>query len=301
LKEKLRIGVIGWGEIGQHHASHFESGGAILSAVLSRRKNLRLDVPVCHSMAEMLPHVDAVSVAVPNFLHASTCLEAVRAGKAVFLEKPMCINRPELEEMERVLPDMKVPVHLGYRLRWNPSMIRLRESLGGVERISCIYHMGLGWLAEGKDWTRDMVKSGGGFFTIGVHALDLVRWLADAKGEALTDLSASAEYTDASTNFPLKVQLSGKLPSGIEIVAGTDLRGHSEFELKLEVEAETGGYPDPDLKPPVFEDEEIEYRAIINNFIRAAKEGEWDQKYIEEVFQTHRELICAQELVNENH
>ena len=301
MKEKLRIGVIGWGEIGQHHASHFESGGAILSVVLSRRKNLRLDVPVCHSMAEMLPHVDAVSVAVPNFLHASYCLEAVAAGKAVFLEKPMCINREDLEEMEKVLPELKIPVHLGYRLRWNPSMIRLRESLGGVKRISCIYQMGMGWLAEGKDWTRDMVQSGGGFFTIGVHALDLVRWLAEAKGQALAELRASAEYTEDSANFPLNVQLSGKLPSGIEIVAGTDLRGHSEFELKLEVEAETGGYPDPDLKPPVFEDEKIEYMGLIHNFIRAAKEGSWDKEYMEEVFQTHRELIRAQELVSEKH
>ena len=201
--------------------------------------------------------------------------------------------------MERVLPELKIPVHLGFRLRWNPSMIRLRERLEGIKRISCIYHMGMGWLAEGKDWTRDIEQSGGGFFSIGVHALDLVRWLADANGQALTELRAGAECIEDSANFPLKVWLSGKLPTGIEIVAGTDLRADSTYDLKLEVEAESGGYPDPDLKPPIFEDEVIEYRAIIHNFIRAAKDGEWNQDYIEEVFQIHSELILAQELVND--
>jgi predicted dehydrogenase len=266
--------------------------------VLSQKKNLRLDVPVFNSLEEMLPHVHAVSVAVPNFLHASYCLEAVRAGKAVFLEKPMCINRRELEEMEKVLPNLKVPVHMGYRLRWNPAMMKLREQLAGVKRISCIYHMGIGWLADGKDWTRNMVQSGGGFFTIGVHSLDLVRWLADAKGEALSGLSASAGYQDDSADFPLNVRLSGTLPSGIEIVAGTDLRGNNVSELKLQVDSEKGSYPHPDLKPPALEDEVVEYRGLIHNFIRAAKQGEWEQEYIEEVFQTHRELIYAQEIVS---
>ena len=161
-----------------------------------------------------------------------------------------------------------------------------------------MYHMGMGWLADGKDWTRDMSQSGGGFFTIGVHSLDLVRWLAGARGEALSNLKASAEYQDDSANFPLVVSLSGFLPSGVEIGAGTDLRGHAEFDLKLQVEAEEGMYPDPSLPAPVLKDEEIEYRGLFHNFVNAAKLGTWDQAYMDEVFQTHRELLEAQEIIS---
>lgn len=294
----VRVGIVGWGEAGRIHASHLASAGAEFSGVVSRRKNPDLDVPVFHALDDMLPHIDAVTIAVPNHLHASLCLQSVRAGKAVLVEKPLCIDKGELEELEAVLPNMKVPVHLGYRLRWNPTMQRLRGRIKGLRRISCIYRIGIEQLASGKDWTRELSKTGGGFFTIGIHALDLVRWLSGARGEALSNFTASAEYRNHSANFPLCVSLSGTLPSGVKIVAGADLRGDSEFELKLVVDAESGIYPDPSLIPPKFEDEEIEYRALIHHFIQAVEHGTWNQKEFDEIIQTHRELIVARELVS---
>ena len=294
----VRIGIVGWGEIGRMHASHLASAGAEFSGIVSRRKNPDIDVPIFQTLDDMLPHIDAITIAVPNHLHASLCLQAVRAGKAVLVEKPLCINRGELEELEAVLPNMKVPVHLGYRLRWNPTMQRLRGRIKGLRRISCIYHIGIEQLARGKDWTRERSKTGGGYFTIGVHALDLVRWLSDAQGEALSNFTACAEYQNHSADFPLCVSLTGTLSSGIEIVAVADLRGDSEFDLKLVIEAESGIYPDPSLPHPKFEDEEIEYKALIHHFVQAVKHSTWDRSEIDEILQTHRELIMAQELVS---
>jgi len=294
----VRVGIVGWGEIGRMHASHLASAGAEFSGVVSRRKNPDTNVPVYPALDDMLPHIDAITIAVPNHLHASLCLQAIRAGKAVMVEKPLCINRGELEELEAVLPNLKVPVHLGYRLRWNPTMCQLRGRIEGLRRISCICRIGIEQLARGKDWTREHSKTGGGFFTIGVHALDLVRWLSGAQGEALSNFSAIAEHRSHSADFPLYVSLSGTLSTGIEVIAGADLRGDSEFDLKLVVEAESGAYPDSSLPPPKFEDEEIEYKALIHHFVQAVKHRTWDRSEIVETLQTHRELIMAQELVS---
>lgn len=293
----IRVGVVGWGEIGACHAEYLVSAGAQFNGVVSRRSGLKLEVPVYSTLRDMLPHVDAVTIAVPNFLHASLCLEVAHAGKAVLVEKPLCICREELEMLETALPKATAPVHLGYRLRWNPSMMKLRERIQGLRRIRCIYRLGIEQLADGKDWTRDSVQSGGGFFTLGVHALDLARWLAGANGVALSNVTAHAGHRDDSANFPLMVSISGTLPSGVEIVAGTDLRGDADTEIIVEVDAENGGYPDPSLPAPRLEDEKIEYEALFRHFVQAVEQGRVDGDYIEEVLQTHRELINAQEFV----
>jgi len=295
----LRVGVIGFGEAGQIHLRHLQAAGAQVVGIVSRRRKLKAGFPIYESLSLLLPKVDAVTIAVPNHLHAALCLEAIRAGKTVFVEKPLCITAHELAQLERILSSAPVPVKVGFRLRWNPSLRMLRRRLCRVRRISCIYRLGIERLAAGKGWTRRQTESGGSFFTLGVHALDLARWLAGAQGERLSNLQAFAEHQDPSADFPLVVSLSGILPNGISILAGADLRGDAPFELDLSIEAQEGCYPDPSLPAPDPEDEhaeEIEFRGLIADFVEAAQRCEPNPEEILDYLQCHRELIRAREL-----
>lgn len=291
----VQVGIVGWGEIAQEHARHLDTAGAKLAGVVSRRAHLVLDIPVHRSLDEMLPHVDAVMVAVPNYLHAPVCLQAVAAGVPVMVEKPLLITNEQLEQLESTLMNVSVPVHLGYRLRYNRSMLKLRERLRNVRCIRCVYELDIDELADGKEWTYEYSSTGGSFFTLGIHALDLARWLARCRGEPLSDLCASADSVSTSTDYPLRVALSGLLPNGIHIEVGADLRANLRSNVDLKVEAEEGGYPDVALAPPRPEDEPDEYRALIGDFIRAVKTGSVDTKELEEVLQCHRELLAARE------
>lgn len=181
---------------------------------------------------------------------------------------------------------------MGYRLRWNPSMIALKKRLGNVRRIGCTYTIGIESLAANNDWTRRFAMTGGSFFAIGVHALDLARWLANAKGEPLTDLSASATHEDESSDYPLKVQLSGTLPNGVEIVAGADLRGDADSRIKLEIYAD----PEVEATPPAPEEESIEYAGLVADFMEAVRTNRIDKRYTDEVLQTHRDLLLARDM-----
>ena len=292
----MKIGIVGWGEIARDHAAHFAPNGAELGGVVSRRQHLDLDVPVFQNLKDMLPHVGAITVAVPNHLHARLCLQAIEADTPVLVEKPLCISRSELLNLERSFDDLRVPVHLGYRLRWNPKLLAIKSRISNLRRVKCIYVLGIDQLADDKDWTRQLDITGGSFFTLGVHTLDLARWLADADGRPLKNLQASATHSDASADYPLNVALSGTLPSGVEIVAGTDLRGDSDSDLVLEIDADEGSFPDSDLPKPAPEDEPVEYAALIANFIRAVEADEIDRDYTEEILQTHRELLMARDL-----
>jgi predicted dehydrogenase len=165
--------------------------------------------------------------------------------------------------------------------------------------VRCIYRLGIEKLAAGKEWTRHQTESGGAFFTLGIHALDLARWLIDAHGKPLHDLEARVEHLDTSADFPLVVSLSGNLPNGTQIVAGADLRGDAPFRLDLEIQAENSCLPDLSLPYPDPEGEhvaELEYQGLITDFIEAVYRGEPNFSEVSEFFQSHRDLIQAREI-----
>ena len=294
----LAVGIVGWGEIARDHARQFERAGARLAGVVSRRSDLALGVPVYPSLDRMLSQVDALTVAVPNHLHAGCCLQAVRAGKPVLVEKPLLIGEDELAQLEALLPSAGVPVHVGYRLRWNPSMRELRRRIRRPRRIECLYRLGIETLAEGKPWTRRFACTGGAFFTLGIHALDLVRWLARAGGAPFSGLRAEVDGRSPSVDYPLRARVEGTLPDGTHLVAGTDTVGSAACDIRLRVDAEHGRYPDGALPPPMPADEPVEYEGLIANFVTAARTGKFDRAEIEEILETHRELLRARKLAD---
>ena len=289
----LRVGVVGWGDAGRIHAKHLAEHGARLTGVVSRKEPGRA-IPWFHSLEDLLPEVDALSITTPNDLHAGMVLAAVRAGKAVMVEKPLCITRDELTQLELVLPSAGVPVHLGYRLRFNDDVQRLRRrgSVYGVpSRVYCSYQLGIDRLASGKSWILDPDRSGGAFFVLGIHCHDLVRWLCRAQGRALTDLVVPDDLRD---DFPLQVSLTGRLGE-TQLGISVDLRGSADYHLRVIAE-----WPDdrkahtvtlsgegPGLR------EEAEFSGLMGNFVRAAEEGMVDPVAVAEILQTHRELLDA--------
>jgi predicted dehydrogenase len=223
-------------------------------------------------------------------------MQAIEADTPVLVEKPLCITGAELLELEKSFQDLKAPVHLGYRLRWNPSIRALKKRIRNLRRIKCVYRLGIEQLADNKDWTRRMASTGGSFFTLGVHMLDIARWLADANGRPLANLKAGATHEDDSADYPLDVWLSGTLPNGVEIVARADTRGNSDYHIMLEIEADEGYYPDSVLPQPVEEDQKVEYAALIADFIQASEANRVYKAYMEEALQTHRELLMARDV-----
>lgn len=295
MTTKPRVGMVGFGEIAQCHMRHLTRSGAVVSGVVTSRPT-PAGLQRFLSLEQMLPHVDAVTIAVPNHLHAELCLQTIAGGKAVFVEKPLCLTADEFAALERAMPTVVAPVHLGYRLRWNPAVRALKARTTPLREVRCTYRLGIEPLALNKPWTRRTIHSGGAFWTLGVHALDLARFLAGAQGEPLAMLRASTSVSTPAADFPLVASLHGVLPSGVRIEATADLRGDVEFRLEIAIDGLIIDLSRPEWPSPAPERDEAldaEYAGLMDDFVTAIGSSTVDRIALLEILQTHRELIFA--------
>ena len=128
------------------------------------------------------PDVDAVLIASRHNLHGDLTLRALRAGKQVLVEKPLALNRDELDAIVAFYEQTpNAPVLLtGFNRRFSPIGQRLRELTR--ERSAPLilnYRMNAGWLPR-DHWTQT-AEGGGRNIGEACHIYDLFNFLTDAK------------------------------------------------------------------------------------------------------------------------
>lgn len=133
----VRVGVIGVGYLGQHHARIYsEIEGAKLVAIADIDKN-RADIFserfCCKSYSdyrEILPLVDALSIVTPTISHYNIAIECLRAKKDILIEKPITDNIKEADKLIEESEKNGCILQVGHLERYNPAFLK------GVEIIS---------------------------------------------------------------------------------------------------------------------------------------------------------------------
>ncbi|MFD0588172.1 Gfo/Idh/MocA family protein [Paenibacillus sp. GCM10027627] len=193
IGNKIRIGIIGAGNIGGVHAAEFSKLSdlceitAITDAYLplAEQKAAQYGIGAVAESPEQLiarEDVDAVVIGVPNQFHASLAVQAIEAGKHVLLEKPMGINESAARDILKASRKSDRVVMVGHQMRWEavPMVIKEQVERGELGRI---YTAKAGWFRRKGipgwgTWFTRMDQSGGGpLIDIGVHMLDLALYL----------------------------------------------------------------------------------------------------------------------------
>jgi predicted dehydrogenase len=137
MQRVVRVGVIGVGSLGQHHARVYaEAPEADLVGVVDANASRAQDIAVKHHcqafthFRELFGRVDAVSVAVPTLLHHMIARECLQAGVHVLVEKPMTATSAEAEELVGLAAARKLILQVGHIERFNSA---LRASLGAIK------------------------------------------------------------------------------------------------------------------------------------------------------------------------
>ncbi len=131
--------------------------------------------------------VNAVIISTRHASHARMVLDALDAGKHVFVEKPMCIS---VEEGQRIVEKAKstgLIVRVGFNRRFAPYLNTMRQAVGtqGARIFTCRVNIG----AIGNDWS-NTPEEGGRLMGEGVHFFDLCNWFAGSEPERITAVAA---------------------------------------------------------------------------------------------------------------
>jgi len=128
------------------------------------------------------PGVDVVLIGTRHNLHAAQALQALRAGKHVLLEKPLCLDEAEVAPILDEARRARRLLAVGFNRRYSPITRRAREVLGQLDGPALfMYRVNAGPLSPGH-WLQDPAEGGGRIVGECCHFLDLILFLAGAAG-----------------------------------------------------------------------------------------------------------------------
>jgi predicted dehydrogenase/threonine dehydrogenase-like Zn-dependent dehydrogenase len=166
---------------------------AIYSANGARGKSyaLRFGAQYCASdYDEVLrdPDVKVVVIVSRNPQHAPQALAALRAGKNVFLEKPMAITEPECRELSQAVQDSDKQLTVGFNRRFAPSYVSLKKQLAGRSGPAVLHCRINSPGISGDYWMADPAI-GGAILGEACHFVDLMYWLLESEPVSVSAFS----------------------------------------------------------------------------------------------------------------
>ena len=131
--------------------------------------------------------IDAVVIAVPNHLHCEMGVAFLEAGKHVFLEKPMGVNRAEMDRLLAASRATDARLAIDFEYRFSSGLRRVQNilesgELGQPRGAQVNHYQGQWQRLPGAEWRLDPDRSGGVFFECICHFVDLLRcWLGEVE------------------------------------------------------------------------------------------------------------------------
>lgn len=188
--------MVNWGIIGCGNVTEVKSGPAFskvdnsrLVAVMRRNAALAEDYASRHNVprfytnaADLIndPEINAVYIATPPGSHMEYALEVIKAGKPVYIEKPMAVSHSECERINREAEKRNIPVFVAYYRRCLPGFLFVKKlleekAIGKVLflQMQLFKYASPDEKAGRLPWRVDPKLSGGGhFFDLASHQLD---------------------------------------------------------------------------------------------------------------------------------
>jgi len=134
MSAKLKIGVVGVGHLGSQHArvlAEIEESELVgvydIDGERAKAVGERYGVAAFSNLEELLSEAEAVSCAVPTESHYEVAREILKAGRHLFLEKPMARTVKEAEELLYLARKGGLKFQIGHIERFNPAVLRAQE------------------------------------------------------------------------------------------------------------------------------------------------------------------------------
>ncbi len=188
---KIKVGLIGTGGWGcqyvdiLHKSSLFE-----LRICFDINKKLlenicsKVRCTAAGSMEELLRYekLEGVIISTPNFLHYEQCIAAIRAGKHVFVEKPIANTVEEAKKIYEMAKDKNLIIAVGHNVRRRSEFRAIKKMLedGEIGNVAMVEANSSQYIGENREMSWRLNKStcpGGPLLQLGIHHIDTLRYL----------------------------------------------------------------------------------------------------------------------------
>lgn len=233
--EKVVWGIIGAGDVCERKSAPalYKTPFSEVKTVMRRNAEKSADFAKRHGVGEWTTNVEdllndteinAIYIATPPSSHAELTLKAAKAGKAVYVEKPMANSPEECEAMIQACREANVPLFVAYYRRTLPGFLKVKEliengTLGEIRAVNIEMYKPLSESDLNNadtNWRVDPKIAGGGYFhDLASHQLDYLDFLfgkiTQAKGISTNQsgLYKSDDIVSASFRFESGVVGSG--------------------------------------------------------------------------------------------
>ncbi|MCS7252656.1 MAG: Gfo/Idh/MocA family oxidoreductase [Armatimonadota bacterium] len=125
------------------------------------------------------PDLDMIDICLPSHMHAEAAIKALRAGKHVFVEKPIALTVEDADRMVKVAKEQKRYLMVGQVLRFFPefAIIKRMQDEGNYGKIRGAFFKRVITRPTWSDWFSDPQKSGGAVVDLHIHDSDFIQYL----------------------------------------------------------------------------------------------------------------------------
>ncbi len=291
----LRVGLVGAGFMGAHHAAGWAATPATLAGVLSldpaavRSLVGRYGGRAYASLDELISDVDVVDICTPTHLHYEMVLKAAAAGKHVVCEKPLARTIAQAEEMIAACEQAGVKLLVAHVVRYFPQYAQAKALVerGEIGEVAVVRLTRASFRPKRAldNWFLDSEKSGGMLLDLMLHDFDYARWIA-GEVDTVFARSVSATRPDAPGDYALAIlrHRSGAISNlesawayppplfrtSLQIAGSHGLIDHpADSAVPVRVHLMAGPGETPDIAVPASPLTETPYTAEIKEFYRA--------------------------------
>jgi len=248
--DKVRIGIVGLGNIGQLHAQSLLDGkiarGVLTAVANTSASKLKpyqeQGLKVFGSGEELIAsgEIDALLIATPHFQHTPLGIAALEAGLHVLVEKPISAHKADAERLIGKAKQHSELVFGGmFQLRVEPRYIKMRElvqagELGDLMRViwimtdwfrSEVYYQSGGWRATWKG------EGGGVLLNQCLHQLDVMQWILGMPAKVRSEVGIG-KYHDIEVEDDVTCYMEyPNGASGVFITSTGETPGSNRFEI----------------------------------------------------------------------
>jgi predicted dehydrogenase len=253
MMKRYGIGVWGAGWVSNGHLTgYLAQPDCQVVAVGSRQRNSAealaarngLSCATYDDYATFLAHpgLDIVSICTPHHLHPANTIQAARAGKHIFVEKPIALTPADLYAMRDAVEKAHVRTAVGFVVRWTPLAQRLRGliqegSIGRVFMVDVDY-----WHSRIRpELYRRRATGGSALLLGGCHAIDTARFITGLDPIEVTARSVQLEGpAEESYEFDCAEACLVRYSNGAVGRISAVVKGHLPYQFNIDVLGDRG-------------------------------------------------------------